>query len=489
MWQRFRLIALTYFTRTFLLLMFAVYALLPLPFLLAAYGLIPRPLSPAIRFLVYQETDQFAERFGMLFSTVSWLGFVAFFVGAHLKQQFANPRARLLPGFAGSHLSVVMVLFATLLAWVVLLAWGALGMSLLGCAAIAIHVGALGLWMGCRPSLLVFGLLNVTVLGSVISAVGRGLLMEIATGAEPILAMLLISAHVVSLVVLMNHLTWLSEDDPDYANVLPLNAWDLRATSQRAFQRTMLANDNRSMAVLNAMELSAGAVLDRATAVPATTPRQRIALFALGEIYLPAPFSLNQYVIGPATSVLILMGGLYLFPTSMVMDFPSSFVIGFAVFFAWIRWMIWLLRWPRLGYESLRPVSRHEWVWENGVTIAKSVALNHVATALIPLPIVAVLLPDALSAPTLWRLLIWSTACQVLVFGAFAWLTSYGSTWLLMICACIAGVTLLILTLTFMSAKLELNLPTIIGLSVGTAVLGVIVTRQAMKRWCRMDLP
>ena len=44
MWQRFRLIALTYFTRTFLLLMFAVYAVLPLPFLLAAYGLIPLPL-------------------------------------------------------------------------------------------------------------------------------------------------------------------------------------------------------------------------------------------------------------------------------------------------------------------------------------------------------------------------------------------------------------------------------------------------------------
>ena len=57
------------------------------------------------------------------------------------------------------------------------------------------------------------------------------------------------------------------------------------------------------------------------------------------------------------------------------------------------------------------------------------------------------------------------------------------------ICAGIAGFTLLLLTVTFMSGKLELNLPTIIGLSVGTAVLGVIVTRQAMKRWCRMDLP
>ena len=489
MWQRFRLIALTYFTRTFLLLMFAVYAVVPLPFLLAAYGLIPRLPPLPFPFVVHQVTDQFAERFGMLFLTMTWLGFVAFFVGAHLKQQFANPRARLLPGFAGSHLSVVMVLFATLLAWVVLLAWGALGMSLLGCAAIAIHVGALGLWMGCRPSLLVFGLLFVTSFGSVISAVGRGLLMEIATGAEPILAMLLISAHVASLVVLMNHLTWLSEDDPDYANVLPLNAWDLRATSQRAFQRNVLAYDNRTTLALNALELSAGAVLDRAAAVPATTPRQRIALFALGDTFLPAPFSLNQFVIGPAAIVLVLMGEMYLFPKFIVFDVPSTFVIGFAVLFAGGRWMIWLLRWPRLGYESLRPVSRHEWVWENGVAIAKSVALNHVAFVLIPLPIVAVLLPDALSAPTLWRLLIWSTACQVLIFGAFAWLTSYGSTWLMTICAGIAGFTLLLLTVTFMSGKLELNLPTIIGLSVGTAVLGVIVTRQAMKRWCRMDLP
>ena len=264
MWQRFRLIALTYFTRKLLLLFLACYALITLPFLIIAE----------------HRADQFALQFGMLVPKVMFLGYLAFFVGAHLKQQFANPRARLLPGFVGAHLSVVMVFFAMLVAWAVLPAWGASGMSLLGMAAITLHVGALGLWLGCSPQPIVSVLFIGTVFGPLVSAVGRGLLIEIAAGAEPILALSLISAHVASLVLLMNHLAWLSEDDPDYTKVQALNVWDLRATNQRAFQRNVLANSNW---IMSAMMANAGAKLDRAVAVPASTARQRIALFALGD--------------------------------------------------------------------------------------------------------------------------------------------------------------------------------------------------------------
>ena len=469
MWQRFRLIALTYVTRKLLLLFLACYALITLPFL----------------FIADHRADQFALQFGMLVPKVMFLGYLAFFVGAHLKQQFANPRARLLPGFVGAHLSVVMLLFVMLLAWAVLPAWGASGMSLLGMTAITLHVGALGLWLGCSPQPIGFVLFIGTVLGSVVSAVGRGLLMEIATGAEPILALSVISAHVASLVLLMNHLAWLSEDDPDYTKVQPLNVWDLRATNQRAFQRNVLANNNWMM---SAMMANAGAKLDRAVAVPASTARQRIALFALGDNW-PSALLLNQLVIGTLAAGLILMSGRFKIPTNGDLAWLLKLVMSLSAFFAWGQWMMWVLRWPRLGYESLRPVSRREWVWENGVAIAKSASLNHLASVVMQLLIVAVLLPDALSDPMLWQLLIWITACQVLIFGAAAWLTSYGSFILLVMSLGFGFTTLMSLALTFMTGKLGLALPTIIGLSAGAAVLGVIATRQAMKRWCRIDLP
>ena len=470
MWQRFRLIALTYFTRKLLLLFLACYALITLPFLIIA---------------TVQRADQFALQFGMLVPKVMFLGYLAFFVGAHLKQQFANPRARLLPGFSGSHLSVVMLFFVMLLAWAVLPARGASGMSLLGMTAITLHVGALGLWLGCSPHPIGFALFIGTVIGPPLSAVGRGLLMEIATGAEPILALSLISAHVASLILLMNHLAWLSEDDPDYTKVQPLNVWDLRAINQRAQLRNVLANSNWMM---SAMMANAGAKLDRAVAAPATTARQRIALFALGDTW-PSSLLLNQLVIGTLAGGLILMGGRFKIPPNGDLAWLPKLVMSLSAFFAWGQWLMWLRRWPRLGYESLRPVSRREWVWENGVAIAKSVSLNHLVSVLIQLLIVAVLLPAALNDPMLWQLLIWITACQVLIFGAAAWLTSYGSIMLLMMCMGMGFAALMPLTLTFMTGKLELSPSKFIGLTPGVALLGVIATRQAMKRWCRMDLP
>ena len=473
MWQRFRLIALTYFTRKLLLLFLACYALITLPFL----------------FIADHRADQFALQFGMLVPKVMFLGYIAFFVGAHLKQQFANPRARLLPGFVGAHLRVVMLFFVMLLVWAVLPAWGAPGMSLLGMTAITLHVGALGLWLGCSPHPIGFALFIGTVIGPVVSAVGRGLLMEIATGAEPILALSLISAHVASLVLLMNHLVWLSEDDPDYTKVQPLNVWDLRAINQRALQRNMNVSGNW---LLSASAWSAAARLERAIAIPAATPRQRIALFALGKSW-PSSMLLNQLAIGAVSAVsvgVILVNDRFQLSASRDFAWTPKTVMWFSLFVAaWGQWWQLLLRWPRLGYESLRPVSRHEWVWENGVAIAKSVSLNYCAALCIQLLIMAVLLPDALNAPTLWQLLIWITACQVLIFGTLAWLTSYGSMMLLMMCIGMGFSLLMPLTLALMRGQLELDLPKIIGLSVGTAVLGVIVTRQAMKRWCRMELP
>ena len=466
MWERCRLVALTYFTRKLILLVLAVFALITVP----------------LFFVPNNPTGHLSWKVGMLFPKLFFSAYVGFFLGAHLKQQFANPRARLLPGFAGPHLVVATLFIVGVVAWSALPAWGTSGISLVGFSAIAIHVAVLGLWLGCSPHPAGIAALLLTI-GLPVTAVGRALVAEIAMGAEPILALSLISAHVASLVLLLNHLVGMNEDDPDYSKVQSLNAFDMRTSTQRNFQRNVSLSGNWMLAALAA---SATGRLERATSVPATTSRQRAALFGLGDNW-PSPFLMNLVVIVLMEVVLLLMGARDSIQTSQ--RFRTALLMPMVISFAlvWGQWMPWMQRWPRLGYESLRPVSRREWVWENGVAIAKIIARNSAVVTLLQVLIVAFLLPNFLTEPSLWEALIWLLGCQVLLFGVCAWVTSFGSLLLasLLISPCFA-----VLIAPFPLSQLsEWGIPLTAVLSLGMSLLGFVSCRFAFKRWCQMDLP
>ncbi len=466
MWAHYRLVALTYFTRKLLLLFLGVFGLITLPFV----------------FIASSQSDPFSRNVGALLPMIFFQAYVGFFVGAHLKQQFANPRARLLPGFAGPHLIVAMTFFGAIVSWSVLPALRGYGISLLGMSAITLHLGALGLRLGCSPHPAGIAAFILTI-GLPMTAVGRALVAEIATGAEPILALSLISAHMASLVLMLNHLVGMNEDDPDYSKVQSLNAFDMRASTQRNFQRNVSMSGNW---MLSALALSATGQLERATSVPVTTSRQRSVLFGLGDNW-PTPFLMNLMIIVLMEVLLLLMGGRNSIQT------PEHFraallmpvVISLAV--VWGQWMPWMQRWPRLGYESLRPVSRREWAWENGLAIAKSILLNHAVVALLQVLIVAVFLPKFLTEPSLWETLIWITGCQVLLFGICAWTTSYGS---LLLASSVTGACFPVLLAPLHFQQLSgWGIPLRLGVSVVLALIGIAISRFAFKRWCRMDLP
>ncbi len=460
MWERCRLVALTYFTRKLLLLFLGGFGLFTLPFV----------------FIAMSQPDQFSRNVGALFPMIFFSAYIGFFLGAHLKQQFANPRARLLPGFAGPHLVVAMLFCVGLVAWLVLPVWGNSGVSLLGFSAIAIHVAVLGLWLGCSPHPAGFVVFLLTI-GLPMTAFGRALV------AEPILALSLISAHVASLVLLLNHLVGMNEDDPDYSKVQSLNAFDLRISTQRNFQRNVSLSGNWMLAALAA---SATGRLERATAVPATTPRQRAALFGLGDNW-PTPFLMNMVVIVLMEVVLLLMGARDSIQTSQ--SFRTALLMPMVISFAlvWGQWMPWMQRWPRLGYESLRPVSRREWAWENGVAIAKTIARNQAVVTLLQVLIVAFLLPNFLTEPSLWTAMIWLLGCQVLLFGVCAWVTSFGS---LLMASLLMAPCFAVLVAPFQASQFsEWGTPLTAVLSLGMALLGLVSCRFAFKRWCQMDLP
>lgn len=469
MWQRCKQVAINYLTRKMLLLFLGCYLLMTVPLV----------------FLASSRPDQVSRMIAGLFPPLFFLMYIGFLLGAHLKQQFSNPRARLLPGFGGPHLLVSMLFFVAALAWSVLPAWGTPTLSPIGFLAISLHLGMLGLWIGSRPNAAVIVLL---LLSSILptTAVGRGLVVEIATGAEPIMAFSMISAHVASLVLLLSHLVAMNEDDPDYSKVQSLDMWDMRAATQRNFQRNVALSGNW---MLTALSASAAGRLDRATAVPATTPRQRAALFGLGDNY-PSPFLMNMIVILLLEVVLLLMGGQQSIRSTQ--NFRTALFLPMWISFAlvWGQWMPRLQRWPRLGYESLRPVSRREWVWENGVAIAKTIVLNQAVAILIQLLLVALFLPQFLMEPSLWEAVMWWSGGQVLLFGICAWLTSYGSL-LVLGFAMVPCFVLLAAPwgISTMPSQVAWSIPLTACLSFGAALLGLVVSRFAFQRWCRMDLP
>lgn len=467
MWHRYRLVALTYFTRKLMLLLLGFYLLMSIPFILMTNG----------------HPDQFARELGMLAPKLFWQTYVGFFLGAHLKQQFANPRAQLTPGFAGPHLVVAMMFIAATVVWAVLPAFGNGSMSLLGMTAFALHLAAMGLRLGCSPEPIGFTVLFATI-GLPMTSVGRALTVEIMVGNEPILAIAMISAHVASLVLLLNHLMKLDEDDPDYSKVQGFNAWDLRASTQRSFHRNVALSNNWMM---NLIAGSAASRLERATAVPATTPRQRVTLFGLGDNW-PSPIWMNLVMIPLMEIVLLQTGGRDSIQTPQA--FRGAMLMPMLISLAIVLgpWMQWMQRWARLGYESLRPVSRREWVWENGFAIARSVALNHALTFMVQALIVAVFLPQFLTESVLWEAMIWFTGCQVVVFGICAWLTSYGS--LLLMSLVMGGCSMgLIAPWGAPVFQGSWGIPLTACLSLLVSLIGVWISRLAFKRWCLLDLP
>ena len=165
-------------------------------------------------------------------------------VGIHLKHQFANPRSTCLPNFRGPHLVVAAAICLTPI--VLLAGLGSLvpEFSIGGILAVLLVLLMMALWIGCSPNRAVGGVFIFPMFVPM-SAFGRGLCIEIVSGREPLLVGCLISSSVAGLILFADHLLNLSEDDPAYGLVYPMNPWDLRATSQRSVQRTTAENLTR----------------------------------------------------------------------------------------------------------------------------------------------------------------------------------------------------------------------------------------------------
>lgn len=466
MWARLKSVAMTYLTRKLFWLFALIYSL----------------ALPGMYLGMTKNSD--ASTLAAGFQALFFGAYLCFILGVHLKQQFANPRASLLPNFGTPHLvvSIGLMLVVTLITTMCASLHSAT--HWLGALAVAVHVNFMAHRLGSNPTNASAWIFVVSVAGMT-TPMGRELVFEIITGREPTLVLALLVGHVCGLLLQLDDMLKLDEDSPGYQIVVNFNAWDMRAPAQRALIRNMSQRDS---GYLRLMGWATRKRLERATAGPATTPAQRIALFGLGDNW-PSPLLFNQVAVAAiAIFFLWLIGGRNSIRTAHELSLLMRIFLVAIMAFVWGVWFMWGQRWSRLGYESLRPVSRQEWVWENGVSIGKTVALNHCIAALLQVVIVGVVLPEFLQDSSLWLVLMFATGVQVLAFGVFAYVSSFGS--MLAMGAVMGTLSTLMMTPgAFMPGDNGLNvglmfLLTGIAIAIGTGLSGL-----AFRRWCRMDLP
>ena len=465
MWNRLQAVAMTYFSRK----LFWVFA--------AGYvGL------PAMWFSVRERGD--AASLGMSFQALFFGAYLCFILGVHLKQQFANPRAKLLPTFSAPHLLVSIAITSVATSITIWAASRHREAHWLGVMAIAVHVNFMAHRLGSSPTNSAAWVFAASVIGMT-TPVGRGFVVEIGMGHEPTLAIAILVSHVCGLLLLMDDMMKLDEDSPSYQIVVNFNAWDMRAPAQRNLIRNMSQRDS---GYLRLISWASHRRLDRATSCPATTSAQRVALFDLGDNW-PSSIIVNQVAVaGIAILFLVLIGGRSSIRTAHELSLLMRIFLVAIMAFVWGFWFMWVQRWSRLGYESLRPVSRREWVWENGVAIFKNIALNHSIAAVLQLVIVGIVLPEFLHERSVWLVLLWSTGLQVLAFGIFALVSSYGSVILMgMVMGTLS--TCLMIPGAFMPGENGLDVGLILGITALGAAVGVVITCIAFRRWCRVDLP
>ena len=460
-WQ----ILLTYATRK----MFWVLLLATVLFSLEISFLLPNALAQKIGGLAVLQFIALA--LGML-------------VGIHVKHQFSNPRSTVMPHFRSTHLAVAATIclpcVALIAAFTALIPEFTLG----GMLAVTLFVIVVSLWMGCSPNLYATSAFFLSYFVPM-TAFGRGLFMEIVSGREPLLVGCLLSGSVAGLVLFAGHLLNLTEDDLAYGIVYPTNPWDLRAASQRSLQRNMV---QRGGWFLTALAVGASSRLARASVRPATTFWQRVKLFQIGDT-MPAHIGINLAFIA------VFEFGFLVFKGHMIqseLDLRMALLVPLTLSGAIVcgPWFAWIQRWSRLGYESLRPVTRRQWVIENGAGMLLSSAIQNVTLIAIQMVAVACFVPQFAGSPVLFDALLIAIGGQVLTFGMGAWLTSFGSV--LVVSACLGltgGVTWLPWFTSSVHSGSGLSSGWIMLISLVNVVVGAVFLKLGFRRWCRMDLP
>lgn len=409
---------------------------------------------------------------------------VGVMLGLQVKSQFANPRARLLPQFAATHLlaaAAVIVAAVLLDAW--LLAWAKpVSGPAVAAFVLALIAGVAWWWYSLEPiSSWLFALLIIAGCAAPQSVAGP--IQQVLSGGYPVLSAGLACLGLAVLAVLAVQLWGLHEEMPEYSRRVPESAWDF---TSRGAQR-----DRR--------RLEAEAIARATTAGRWYDLRFRFLLHWGG-------------VSGPWRRLLLrqLAGG-----------FSGIFLVFFEV--AIVFYLLWLGHWtpeaspgkssvvlvsffpammamsmlggvrmrqrPYLARESLYPLGRVEFVCDlmrEGSLQAGIAAAGHCAGVVAGFAFFGVHGPmPAFVVP----FLVFIVAQYAVVGCVTLWLVSLRSFWGLVFGIELASMVSAGLVLAAFSAGEAFWSPARIAMAIAlTAAVVILLYRITFRRWCGLEL-
>lgn len=285
---------------------------------------------------------------------------IGFIVGMQIKIQFANPRARLLPGFSAAHLIVPasMITAAMLLEWRIANVYSVPYFALAGYALFLIAAAS---WIfsimrqDCNFLFMVF------MFGSmflpkyfVVPFLTSGIFVSVATFCIGFVALAALGARLVML----------SEEMPEYAIVMPASMWDFMSRAARRdrgrLEAQMIARSRIRTWLQDIIFLP---VFQNKTAL--NPPRRfllnqlargfssvfiAITLFAIILIYfwIPHLFSMSM---GNTSNAMNIGNTSNVTPSFLILSYLTLMMIN-------MNGGSWLRRLPYLARESLFPISR-----------------------------------------------------------------------------------------------------------------------------------
>ncbi len=340
--------------------------------------------------------------------------------------QFANPRARLLPGFVGPHLGVLATVFVLiLLANPLCLALGA-GLSTPGTLAYALLLGSTTLW-GMQPGRGIFMLPTMVILFSGMTSAGIKFWFAVPNQFTALHGAMAATGGAM-VVAWLWRLSMLHEEMDDY-QVVPLGSPGSLSRIERAEQRKLLG---RVSARHNIIQALADRWHDRLHHLTAETQTQTQLLhYGFGRI----PWGAQA----PMAGIFFAAYGIFLSQLGFVnggrMGPASAFVV-MAIQFAmvgpaYVTGLRMMQRLPRMAQELLRPATRAEYLDGLLLAVTKQTGLLWLA---LQIGLLAMILSTgAFPDENLWELampyLLISLTAQVPTLGLSLWLARKGSMW------------------------------------------------------------
>jgi hypothetical protein len=422
-----------------------------------------------------------AERLGTIMMQALWGTFLLDAVVAYLlKVQFADPRARLVPGFASPHLIVAGVIVAAAVAastWTVAWAGGVSGLAVAGfvlCATAAVVY--LSYLTPLALSILVMMLAFCPLFK------GERYIGALLVDGNPVISLAELCVGLASLAVLGARLSMLHEEMPEYSRQTPASTWGL---TSRAGRRNWPQGAARTMA-RSGLRSWLGDLAFRLVFrwLPGWAPLPRLLLRQLsGGFYalllVALQFAYVVFLVWLQRS------------TPRTFDPGSLFFLSlFPVVIATILLYGYLWgRWPYLPRESLYPLSRTDLVgdlFRSSACDMAAVAAGHCAGFLVGL---ALFRPEGPLVARMPAYLAMTLGQYAVAYCVILWLASFHRRWVGGLGLFALGILSAFLVAPALYSADWLSSPANVALAVTAVVAAVLVLyRLAFRRWCRVEM-